>query len=517
MNYEGKRCIPYYRVSTDDQAERYSLGVQQQLMEQWAERNQVILDQHFIDDHSAKDFRRPGFTKLMTYIKSNSSYIDYVLIIDWSRFSRNIQESYIKIHELEQMGVHVQAIEQQIDESIPESTIMKAIFLAAPDAENKRRSVNVIKGMRQSLKSGNWCGGKVPRGYWRDRNNMELKTTQEGNMIALAYDKIANSNYSIKEAQSFLNLRGVDVTFKALTKMLRNPFYKGIISHKLLGDELVKGNHPAIVTEATWSRVQEILEGNKKTGGSEDIFPLKGFVTCVRCGKSYTAYQIKKKQKPDGTYRVKKSQPIYYKCQCSNISGNKMHTQFIDMLQDLCLDHSLVSGFKRILAETFLKLSDIQKTDETTLKKQLTEKNTFLEKLEEKFIMGSVDPETYDRQRNKTHRIINELKKQMANVKNLSNPTGFVDFSMKMITEIHLIWQESYISEKRRLQNLVFPEGLKYDKPNSHYLTPRINAIFTLVRQIEGDLTKKTRPTTSVNLVYSTSVVRRGIEPLLPG
>ncbi|MFT7238309.1 MAG: DNA invertase Pin-like site-specific DNA recombinase, partial [Cyclobacteriaceae bacterium] len=29
----GKRCVSYYRVSTDEQAEKYSLSVQQELME----------------------------------------------------------------------------------------------------------------------------------------------------------------------------------------------------------------------------------------------------------------------------------------------------------------------------------------------------------------------------------------------------------------------------------------------------------------------------------------------------
>lgn len=160
----------------------------------------------------------------MEYVTKHQKIIDLVLTIDWSRFSPNIQESYVKISELEKLGIQVQAIEQMIDESIPESTIMKAIYLATPDAENKRRSINVIKGMRQSLTQGNWCGGKPPMGYWRNRNNMELEVTEQGELIASAFDLIANRSYTIQEAKTYLNVRGMSVSFPTLSKMLRNPF-----------------------------------------------------------------------------------------------------------------------------------------------------------------------------------------------------------------------------------------------------------------------------------------------------
>jgi site-specific DNA recombinase len=507
-NYTGKRCVPYYRVSTDDQAERYSLTVQQELMETWAENQKVILDCHFVDDHSAKDFRRPGFTKLMSYVKKHRADIDLVLVIDWSRFSRNIKESYVKLHELEQFGVEVQAIEQLIDDNIPESTIIKAIYLATPDAENKRRSINVRKGMKQALKSGQWCGGKPPRGYVRDRNTMKLETTEEAVLIGEAYQRISSKGYSIKEALVYLQVRGMNVSFPTLSKMLRNPFYKGMIQHKLLGDQLAVGNHPPVVEAYIWQAVQDILENNVKGSSIEDMLPLKRFIKCGDCGRTMTGYQIKKKQKPNGDYRVRKSQPIYYKCQCANHSGAKMHEEFIDTLKNFCIDHTLVDSFRTVLTETYTRMSAKHEVDTKLLQRRITEQTTFRDKLDQKFVEGHIDTDTYKRQCIKNSQTLSNLNKELRSAQTISNPTLFVDFALKMATKIHILWSQSMIYEKRRLQHLVFPEGLSYSKANDQYLTPRINSLFVMISALNASKRKKAKPSLVENSAYSLTVVR---------
>lgn len=40
---------------------------------------------------------------------------------------------------------------------------------------------------------------------------------------------------------------------------------------------------------------------------------------------------------------------------------------------------------------------------------------------------------------------------------------------------------------KQKLQNLVFPEGMVYDRTSNHLLTPRINEVFGLIHQITGE------------------------------
>ena len=210
--------------------------------------------------------------------------------------------------------------------------------------------------------------------------------------------------------------------------MLRNPFYMGVIRHKLLGDKWVEGKHEAMTSKEIWNQVQEILDGNKKSGKTDDQFPLKAFTTCDNCGNPLTGYLIKKKQKPDGTYREKKSQPAYYRCTCcSSISANKMHNQFEDALHGLSLDENLLEEFEVVLKETFNRLSDTKKEDRAVLKKQITEKKNFLEKLETRFIEGSIDSETYKKHRKQNLEMIGKIEKELNSEKKLSNPTKFID------------------------------------------------------------------------------------------
>ena len=76
------------------------------------------------------------------------------------------------IRKLRNLGITVQAIEQQADLSIPGNMAMIAIYLAFQEINNERRSIKIKGGMQAALKSGRWCT-KAPRGYknTRDENN----------------------------------------------------------------------------------------------------------------------------------------------------------------------------------------------------------------------------------------------------------------------------------------------------------------------------------------------------------
>ncbi|WP_115867382.1 recombinase family protein [Marinoscillum furvescens] len=514
-SFEGKRAVCYLRKSTDDAyRQKYSIQAQREQMEMWSSNFGVITEKYFIDDHSAKDFKRPGWVDLMDYLKKHHTSISLVLIIDYSRFSRNDVLAYVSINQLDQWGIELQAIDQLLNYEVPESLIMRGNYITMPAVDNLWRSKKVKRGMIQSLRAGNWCAGKYPRGFWKDKNTGEVQITDEGKLIAAAYDKIAHHGYNIREAQTFLNLRGVNVTFKALSKMLRNVFYKGYISHRLLGSEIVKGNQPPLVDPTTWQLVQDILSGNKKSGKNEDLFPLKKFLQCPDCGKSHTAYQRKTKQKPDGSYREKKSKPIYYKCACGDISGKKLHETFSDMLSSFSLNHNDVDILREELEIVFNSMQEEARESQALLKKRITEQSQFLEKLEKKYINDGLDTETYKKHKESTLNEIHKLESALRSQVQLSNPTQFINNSLKLVTKPSKIWRDSNISAQRELQKLIFPEGLMYSKKKEEYRTPRIHSIFAV---IHSPTKEKTRLTNGVNLVYSTTAVPRGIEPLFPG
>lgn len=511
-SFTGKRAVAYLRKSTDDSyRQKYSIQSQREQMEQFAAHTGVLVDEYFVDDHSAKDFRRPGWERLMAYLHKHHAHIRLVLIIDFSRFSRNDVLAYVSIHQLDNWGIELQAIDQLLNYEVPESLIMRGNYITMPAVDNKWRAIKVRRGMTQALKAGNWCAGKPPRGYWRDRNTGLLHLTEDGKLIGKAFDLIANHGYNIRDTQVWLNLRGIDVTFKALSKMLRNPFYKGYIGHSLLGTEVVQGKQPPATDALTWSIVQAILDGNKKGGRRDDLYPFKRFMECKKCGTSFTGYQVKKKQRPDGSYREKKSQPIYYRCKCATVSGAKMHGDFVEILRYICIAPDQIDDLYNMLMEEYAAMTHEQVENTTQLKKRATEQRQFLDKLERRYINGEIDTETYQKHKQATTQNLMELEEKSTVSPKKSNPTEIVNKALRLASEMPKIWENGDIMTRRTLQSIVFPSGISYLKEKDEYLTPAINWLFEISSSLSDAKKQKTRLTTGANLVYSPLVVRRGL------
>lgn len=155
----------YIRVSTDEQADKgYSQRNQEEVLRRYCDQNGIQVRKVVYEDHSAKTFNRPAWTKLLLELRKHKGKTDLLLFTKWDRFSRNAGDAYQMITLLGKPGVDPQAIEQPLDMSIPESKIMLAVYLATPEVENDRRALNVFHGMRKAKKEGRWMG-TAPIGY----------------------------------------------------------------------------------------------------------------------------------------------------------------------------------------------------------------------------------------------------------------------------------------------------------------------------------------------------------------
>ena len=96
------------------------------------------------------------------------------------------------IRDLKKLGIEVQAIEQPIDFSIPESKAMLAINLVFPEIDNYRRSIKIRGSIRGSLKAGRWCR-LAPMGYQNKRdyqNKPIIVPNSKACFIQYAYNEI---------------------------------------------------------------------------------------------------------------------------------------------------------------------------------------------------------------------------------------------------------------------------------------------------------------------------------------
>src|SRR5690606_8910191 len=121
----------YVRVSTDEQKRKgYSLPEQEDRLLKYCEYHNIVVKGIFREDYSAKDFNRPEWKKLIKTVKNKSVEDKNILFIKWDRFSRNIEYAYEMMSMLRKYNTTAIAIDQPLDFSVPESTVMLAVYLS---------------------------------------------------------------------------------------------------------------------------------------------------------------------------------------------------------------------------------------------------------------------------------------------------------------------------------------------------------------------------------------------------
>lgn len=124
-----KTAYLYVRVSTDEQEER---------LPKYCRYKNIEVKGIYREDFSAKNFNRPEWKKLFLEVKSKPKQDKNILFIKWDRFSRNVEYAYEMIGMLRKYKTTVLAIDQPIDFSVPESTVMLAVCLSVPEAKNSK-------------------------------------------------------------------------------------------------------------------------------------------------------------------------------------------------------------------------------------------------------------------------------------------------------------------------------------------------------------------------------------------
>src|SRR4051812_15814491 len=106
-----KKAALYVRVSTDEQAEKgYSQRNQEEVLRRYCEIKSIEVGRVYYEDHSAKTFNRPIWSKILVDLRKNRGQTDLILFTKWDRFSRNTGDAYYMINLLNKFGVEPQAI-----------------------------------------------------------------------------------------------------------------------------------------------------------------------------------------------------------------------------------------------------------------------------------------------------------------------------------------------------------------------------------------------------------------------
>ena len=300
-----KRAVSYIRVSTREQAQRggseegFSLPAQREANKRKAQSMGALVVKEFADrGESARSANRPELQKMLAYLKEDGG-IDYVIVHKLDRLARNRADDVEINRAFEEAGVRLVSTSENIDQT-PGGMLLHGIMSSIAEFYSRNLANEVIKGMGEKARNGGTLG-KAPLGYInvraRDEHGREIRTVeldqQRAPLLRLAFTEYATGNWTVRQLAEHLNNRGLTipptarkpanpVSVRLLQTLLRNPYYKGVISFQ--GVEY-PGAHEPLVDAATWQTVQDILTAHAN-GERQRMHNhhLKSTIVCGLCG-----------------------------------------------------------------------------------------------------------------------------------------------------------------------------------------------------------------------------------------
>ena len=477
-----RRVIIYSRVSTDEQAERgFSLQSQKERLIKYCGEHGHEIVHHFVEDYSAKDFNRPEFQRMLNLLQTKVLKADIFLTIRQDRYSRNLLEAMLMDRKLLALGVERKSVENDFDLEIPENYLPHILNMVMPEVENRRRSLNTTNGMRQAQKEGRWMA-TAPRGYSNvNRNgNKSIEPNSEAKYVVEIFERLSTRLYSIEEVRKNAWKKGFKISASFMYKLIRNYAYCGKIKIKAWKDEpeeIVEGQHEAIVEEGLFQSVQHWLDGrtptNKIKFSKDERLPLRGYLKCTKCGNPLTGSFSSGRTKKYG----------YYHCQngCKErVNSEKANNDFLDYLNGLQVKNEVLSLYYLILQDVFTKDKSERLQEIRQLNIQIEAVQKRLDETFDRYIEGMLTKEHYQRG---TKRYEEQKQAYISQRQELEiAQEGFMEtvkFGFGLLKDLPKHYENSPVEVKHKILGSIFPEKLVYDGEN--YRTTQLNEVLALL------------------------------------
>lgn len=514
----GQNAVIYTRVSSKEQMDNMSLETQLKGCNLYAQKFNYTICEYFGGTYeSAQSDERKEFVRMINFVKKSKVKISYIIVYSLERFSRTGDNAIWLSRQLRELGISIISVTQPIDTTNPSGVLQQNILFLFSQYDNDLRRQKTVAGIKEKLLKGEWIGS-TPIGYaydrTGDRKEQKIIITDKGKFIKLAFEWKANEKISNIEIKERLKRMGFSIPRQTLTDILRNPFYCGYISHNLLEGQLVKGKHPALISEELFLRTHDVMKkittGFKQRQHDEKL-PLKRFIHCADCNTPFTGYQATKKK-----LKVK---PYYYKCnkpECKcNRSAVEMHEKFKTLLRSLQIDSAFIAPLKDQLEYTYEFLAASSIEEKKALKQRFAELESKINTIEERFALGEIDRGIYEKVHAKLKQEISPIKEDLEKLgTKLSNPSKMVSKALNMCANLQNLWELESFQGKQKLQNAIFPDGIIYDKKTDYYRTPKVNIIIEISKYYTENYKNGKADVTTLLSNYDGLVPRAEVEPI---
>ena len=490
----GKNAIVWTRVSTKYQEDNGgSLSSQKEVCERYAKEHGYTIVMQCGGKHESAKTPGPMIKKMEAFVKRDKS-ISTILISEFDRFSRELWQATKMLEDMRRLGIVVIATKFGMDTRTKEGMLMAQNTLAMAQWDNQNRTDKFVGGRADCIKAGAWVE-KCPKGYRKEGKSRDTYCylTDEGRLIAMAF-RWKLQGYANTEILEKLKSRGLLISKQELHKIFVNPFYAGKIKHRATGGEVIDGQIEPAISYNDFLRVQEILSGRTGKYTQQKVKETCPLVKHVMCYADHTPFTSYTKTKQTKTNILTFD---YYKCNktgCkTNVSAKEMHEKYKALLDYHDLPESILSQFESIAMAVLASYGTEAQDQTTRLKRSLTEVEKNIKETKLRYASGKIDDDTFQtaiqEYGNRRDVIVLELEKWQTDLSNLMDK---LPDTICFAARIGSTWGSANLDVKRRIQNLVFPEGVFWDKETRSYRTHRKNAVFAILDALKADFgTKK--------------------------
>ena len=316
------RVAAYCRVSTDseDQLESYKAQV--------AYYTDAIAKNprwRFVDIYADEGItgvmakKRTNFMRMMRDCEKGK--IDLILTKSVARFARNTVDSLNYVRRLKAKGIGVYFEEQALDSLKTENEMALGLYSVLAQAESENISANVRWGIRQRMQSGTFKFRYNLLGYRKGEDGEPEIVEEEAKYIRAIFNmyldgKSLDQIKSYLEGEGVLTKTGKNVWNKCIIQailtnerycgdlLMQKTFTENCITKKVKKNRgempkyLIRDNHPAIITHATFKMAQmemarrgsvrkKVDSGITEQGKYSGKFALTDILVCGECGSPY--------------------------------------------------------------------------------------------------------------------------------------------------------------------------------------------------------------------------------------
>jgi site-specific DNA recombinase len=388
-----KPFFGYIRVSTAKQGQQgVSLVEQRDAILRHAGKNGFEIVRWFEERETAAKRGRPVFNEMLTLLRQGVA--QGVVLHKIDRGARNLKD-WADLGDLIDSGIDIHFANEGLDLHSRGGRLSADIQAVVSADYIRNLKEESLKGFYGRLKQGVYPLPAPPGYLDKGKGKPKEPDPQTAPLVRKTFEMYATGRYTLETLAieigkiGLRNLKGARFTPDSLSRMLRNPFYIGLM-HIKNRNETFPGAHPPLISKTVFDRVQSVISGKAKIYGQRHDFPFRCLFRCALCGYSL----IGELQKGNHYYRCHTPD-----CPTTGIREELIEAEIQKQLSRLQFSEDEIALFRAKLADIKEAWGQKGEDEQKTIRLKIDQVQARLNRLTDAYLDAAIDRQVFEQRK----------------------------------------------------------------------------------------------------------------------